>query len=390
MNLDLFKYNTIINISLLFLLVNFLQIKNVNAQSDLKKEQCHNVDLAPELGPNRFPQSSEWCWAYSSSDALGHALGITPSEQISAFDFATQVLATSADDFFKKYPQHGKTKEEKAKLMSSTNEYIPYFKKIQASTSTSLSETGYGAIPGAMIYSTHPGYCSQKTVDAFNLNHDSLPIQEQLSKNFDYQYIPIVKKRYLKALENCKCFDPQLCNLIKNAANVVEVIQTARQFDFQLSQKDNLLLLKEKNKELKKVSEKLNNVCKPRKAFGEFDILSTPIDHNKPEITKGITAFIMAKRTPILVSMDPSILWGRSPVGSIYHQAIIDGSQWNEATQKCEFKLRNTAPCDDYTIAKYRDRCSDGEVWLDEDDFAQMIYGIEIIAPKGKFTTQAD
>lgn len=339
-------------------------------------QTCENVDHSSMLGPTRYQVgTNNWCWAYAASDALSFALELDPSEQISLVDYAVKAISSDPlmfSDFF--------TAVSPASIIQTNHieEFINYH-NLQRYDPTQSIEMHMAMIASGLASVSNSSYvCVEKNISENDL-HLGESLNQHLKRRFGYDYTSKVRTKLIEIglISGLNLDDVRI---LDQAKNISELNSIASILNIKLSQADLSDLLKYKEIDLNQLKSKINNQCSEKKPTRSVFLWYKHYPPGHPNIlTKSAELKEFIGSTPVIVTIDNSSFKNSKQKGYPNHFALVVGSKFNEKKQVCEYKVRNTLKCSEYVSESIRKRCSNGNIWLTEDDLLSLTYEMTVV-----------
>ncbi|KYG64858.1 hypothetical protein AZI86_11690 [Bdellovibrio bacteriovorus] len=141
------------------------------------------------------------------------------------------------------------------------------------------------------------------------------------------------------------------------------------------------------NESLKELRKNIDGLCSPRvpmkpMEIEQWSLTSVPRMH---EISNKLASFLKAGN-PVSIGYSTTFLEkGRAAQPSFdnLHESSIVGMRWNDNTQTCEFKLRNSwgKSCALYA-PEFQRVCEDGYLWINDRDVRSNVNALTVIKLK--------
>ena len=337
-----------------------------SAYADLTEQQCPNVDLAEKFGPIREQTKYGWCWAIAAADLISFTFGQIDNNRVSPVDVAAATISKSPQMI----QSLSKKIEDKNQREISKNVHGAYVEWEDKKFSESFEETGGNVAKAIYAYNLRGGVCTEKQLP---LPQPSLirinPFKKQPAEETLYNWLnheigehlfntDIEKNAPIKLLNSC---------------------QSHKRFDSFIEETKRLA----NKKALEALEKEIKTACNPRQ---QLDVL-LPLLHGfqpkKGSDVGGALAFYLKEGRPSALAFSPHFLQ-KVLDKTNSHEALVIGSRWNEETNSCEFKIRNSwgADCNiyppPYNSAK---NCQLGNVWVPEDVLQENSTSVTVVTP---------
>lgn len=309
---------------------------------------CEFKDFSAKLGPVRNQGSRGWCFAFTAADLLGYKLGITPAEQISAFDVASAQffgkdlegyragIAKAPDGLVKTYMTR--------RLANLTGESG----KPADCTGVYQAETGslFSAISS---YQSRSGYCMESVLPSMAGDQTDIgPAFQYLNSQITDMVNNMNRERFgasqcnvsvhqltLKSAEHT----PLWCSMNSIAQSMVET--------------------------------KIGQICASRTPFPSMNVSSFGSKDQPGRKMFDQLDGLIEKEIPVALSFDACFLMmdNCTGEGDYEHMVSIVGHRPSSTPGECEYKIRNSwgTDCSGYN-EEFRANCKNepGYVWLTE------------------------
>lgn len=71
---------------------------NLSAYADISESECSTKDFSERFGPVKDQGHSNFCYSFAASDLLAEGMGVSPAQQISALQVASQYVSMSQEE----------------------------------------------------------------------------------------------------------------------------------------------------------------------------------------------------------------------------------------------------------------------------------------------------
>lgn len=337
----------------------------------LARNECPETDYSKRMGLVRNQTSSSWCRAFVAADLITFH---QKSEPVSALDVAVTGLSSNLVDQRSGYAEPGDFSYfyQKMRIISSGVD-----RKIGRPILNRTSVFDYVA-----AYNIRERVCTEKEVPsqpprAF-MGSDSL---FDPSNGEEISFLERELKKMGDVSRRAPSIQNQLMNLHLDLNSGCQLSSSPLEARLNFWEEFNQIALRNlhKNIEARCVSGPKPN---PMKDENFYPHLSKKNHQNAAQIM----AAWLRSGTPMEISYDSDFLdderWKPAERPIVNHASVIAGMRWNEATDSCEFKIRNSwgPGCDAYA-SRFSGRCEAGNLWVTEDEVNQVTFALSRILP---------
>ena len=349
----------------------FLLLLPLTAFGAVAREQCSPVDHSRVLGPNRNQANSDWCWASAASDLIGFAQGLGPMSQVSLIDTALTGLTAT---------------EQRLREAGELSDWDTYQAARSEAPHLSASERrkrglrlldrqGW-SLTAVISYNRQPRVCLETEVTSRPAT-PFLPGRwapaPLLPRGDPGNRLPLLPEKERAEIE---FIERQLARFgdhsvdLRKVSYVQRLLFACENEQAPILQRHSTLFEEYNRVVLAQVAQGVRAKCRRGPAVKPMRAEVRDFQRG-PESKAAELAAEWLGEGPLSVSV-PSAFFRQKATGNKWHEAVLAGRRWNEATGACEFKLRDSygESCERYR-EELRPRCESGNLWLTERELTE-------------------
>lgn len=325
------------------------------------------IDYSAKLGPGHPQLDTAWCWAYTAADALSYALGLAPSQQISAADLAIQTLTASTPGLINNIQSFYSSPLSQADFAAING----ILEDNQANLNPLYQSLSYDPNIALYIYSKQAGYCTVNKIPDPGPSLKS--VSDYLEQEFNYQYSDVIKNFIIRASTTAGCIGQgSLSSSL--SLDQVECLTSTCHYNilggqFEQLQNDR----SEANADIRK---KTDTLCGSRVPFfGKIKNLTfvSTVDN----------VLSALQSAPVMAFVDDHIFMNQ-PLNKPDHWVLVIGARSAPSgSGQYELKVRNSWDCANIQNPNFKE-CKGTDSWIDAQSFLKAVGITDILVPQNE------